>query len=234
MNALANSRWKSYLDRLYSELQLPATEIHRRLMEMVNLKPGEEAEMLIQSMTQQADQLSQLVKDLLDVARYNRGRVALRKELVSLRPIVESAIEEARPLITESSQVLSVNWPGESVTIDGDRSRLIQVMSNLLINASKYSGPGCRINVELATEQNSAVVRFSDNGIGIAKNRIGRIFQMFEQLNQGSPGLGIGLALVRSIVMLHGGDICCSSDGIGRGSCFTVKLPMHRSQTAQV
>jgi len=177
----------------------------------------------------QLQQLTRLVDDLLDVSRIARGGVTLHRAPTDLREIIAVAIETAQPLIEERRHRLAAGTPAEAVMVNGDRARLCQVFSNLLINAAKYTNPGGRIDVALETRLGVAIGRIRDNGIGIAPDQLPRIFDLF---SQGPPagatapgGLGVGLAVARQLVQLHAGSISAHSDGTGCGSEFVVRLP---------
>lgn len=178
----------------------------------------------------QVAQMSRLLEDLLDVSRMTRGQFALRREPLVLATVIEQAIEIARPLIDAPGHTLSVAMPTEPIGLEGDLTRLAQVFSNLLINAAKYTEPQGRIGLTVELRGAEAVVRVTDNGIGIAAEQIPRIFEMFGQakssIEGAQSGLGIGLSLARGFVEMHGGRIDAQSDGIGRGSAFIVHLPV--------
>lgn len=178
----------------------------------------------------QASHLARLVDDLLDVSRITRGTINLVREPLAVGTIVARAIETLQPVIAEHKHELSVDCADESLVIEGDITRLTQVLGNLLSNAAKYTNNGGRI--ELVVRQHGANVemRVKDNGIGIPADSIPRLFSLFSRLKSGADrlqgGLGIGLALVRKLVEMHGGDVSVYSDGAGRGSEFVVRLPL--------
>ncbi|HET7499237.1 MAG TPA: ATP-binding protein [Candidatus Eisenbacteria bacterium] len=183
-----------------------------------------------QVIERQAEHLSRLVDDLLDVSRITRGKIELRRERIPVSVIVSSAVETARPLIEGNQHALTVSLPGEPLYVNGDLTRIAQVVSNLLTNAAKYTPPSGRIEVGAEREGDQAVLRVKDNGVGIPREMLGRIFEMFAQvdssLERTAGGLGIGLTLARTLVELHGGSIEARSDGAGRGSEFLVRLPL--------
>ncbi|HVP60519.1 MAG TPA: ATP-binding protein [Myxococcaceae bacterium] len=178
----------------------------------------------------QVRNLSRLVDDLLDVSRIARGKVELRREPVELGAVVAQAIETAGPLIEERRHRLTVDVPGRGMRILADPTRLSQVVANLLTNAAKYTDPGGNLRVHARTEAGEVVLRVSDNGIGLAPELLPRLFDRFFQGRQGSDralgGLGLGLALVKSLVELHGGTVTAESAGPGQGSTFLVRLPL--------
>ena len=184
----------------------------------------------IEVMSRHAAQLSQLVDDLLDVARVSRGRIALRREVLALQDVVRQALEANAHLLEARSHRVCLALAEEPMMVEGDRTRLTQVFWNLLHNAGKYTEPGGRIDVRaFRDETGKARVEVSDTGSGIDAENIGQIFTLFHQapvsLARSSGGLGIGLTLARTLVELHGGRIEARSDGLGRGSTFTVILP---------
>jgi PAS domain S-box-containing protein len=180
----------------------------------------------------QVKNLARLLDDLLDVSRITRGRIDLRRETVPLADAVGRAVEAVRPLVDERRQTLSLALPAAAVAVEADPTRLEQIIVNILNNAAKYTPPGGRISVAVAAEAGQAVVRVADTGIGISRDMLPRIFDLFAQGDQSlahtSGGLGVGLTLVRRLVELHGGRVGVHSDGPGRGSEFTIHLPLGR------
>ena len=177
----------------------------------------------------QVRHLARLVDDLLDVSRVRRGRIELRRAGVELDGPIRKGIELAQPLITERGHRLTVAVPADGLGVDGDETRLAQIVANLLTNAAKYSsGPG---NIELRAfaDGDDAVIEVHDDGIGIAPELLPRIFDLFVQgermLDRNEGGLGLGLPLARTLAQLHGGSITAASPGAGQGSTFTVRLP---------
>ena len=178
----------------------------------------------------QVRQMTHLLEDLLDVSRITRTKLTLRREPLALSTVIEHAIETAHPFIEEAGQKLTVNLPESLIVLNGDLTRLAQVVSNLLINAAKYSQPEGNIAISVACEEGDAVIRVRDDGIGIAVEHLPYIFEMFGQVESGSKrsqgGLGIGLALSKALIEMHGGSIHAASDGAGRGSEFIVRMPV--------
>jgi PAS domain S-box-containing protein len=178
----------------------------------------------------QMEQMIRLVDDLVDVARISRDRLELRKERVDLAPLVRTAVETSRNAIETAGHQLSVALPTESIWLDADPARLVQVLGNLLNNASKYTGARGHIWLSAAPEGSEAVIRVRDDGIGIPPHMIGSVFDLFVQvdtaLERAHGGLGIGLTLVKRIVELHGGTVEATSAGAGRGAEFVVRLPL--------
>ena len=181
-------------------------------------------------MERQVTHLVRLVDDLLDVARISGGKIELRREPRSLQDVVGRAIETAGPALDARSHALDVRAPAEPIRVDVDETRMAQVVANLLGNAAKYTPPGGEIVVEARVEAGRALLEVSDNGVGIPAEALPTLFDMFSQvrenLSMAQGGLGIGLALSRRLVELHGGSIEASSDGPGEGSLFKVSLPL--------
>jgi PAS domain S-box-containing protein len=182
-----------------------------------------------QVIQRQSKSMGILLDDLLDISRLTLGRLTLRKQHVALATILESALEATRPLMDAANHTFSLNMPPPSVTVDGDPLRLSQVISNLLTNAVKYTNPGGRITLGVEVSSEEVIVTITDTGIGIDPFAIDHLFTMFAQEtnahDRSNGGLGIGLALVRGIVELHGGWVTAASEGLGKGSCFRVGLP---------
>jgi PAS domain S-box-containing protein len=176
----------------------------------------------------QVHHLSRLVDDLLDVARITAGRVQLAKEPLILADVAAQALEMTRPLMDERQHQITLQVPRD-LRVNGDATRMAQVMANLLTNAAKYTPPQGRIAVTAERAGREIVLRVRDNGAGIAPDLLGRVFDLFAQGPQGIErprgGLGLGLAIVRSLVQLHGGTISAESDGPGQGSTFVLRLP---------
>lgn len=170
-----------------------------------------------------------LVDDLLDVSRVTRGLITLEREKLDARRIVAEAVEQVRPLIDARRHQLTVRTPPEPAFVMGDQKRLIQVMTNLLNNAAKYTPLDGAIVVSVELDGGYVHMRVTDNGIGMAQEVLARAFDLFSQAERTSDraqgGLGIGLALVKSLVELHGGTVSAHSDGVGDGSTFTLCLP---------
>ena len=227
----ANLRTNEFLATLSHELRNPLAPIRTALhsMHLSGLWPAEGRE-LREMIERQIERMSHLVDDLLDVARITQGKIRLRKERVELRGKIMRALETCRPPIEEVGHQLCVSLPEEDVWVEGDRVRLQQILENLLINAGKYTRPGGRIDVSLAAEQGEAVIRIRDTGVGIAPEMQAKIWEMFAQADnapdQAKSGLGIGLSLARQLAHLHAGRIEVASEGLGKGSEFSVRLPL--------
>jgi len=178
----------------------------------------------------QVAQLTRLVDELLDASRVTTGKVTLNRRPVSITRIVDQAIDAGRPFIDHRNQALTVALPAEPVYVEGDLTRLAQVIGNLLHNAARYTQEGGSIALTAAVQGESVVVRVTDNGNGISAATLPRIFDLFahggSSPNSSPGGLGIGLTIARSIAELHGGRLEAHSDGIGCGSEFTLTLPV--------
>ena len=181
----------------------------------------------------QLKHLIRLVDDLLDVSRIARGKIVLVSERVNVADIVASAVEIVQPLLEQKKQHLELNAESQELFVRGDPVRLTQVVGNLLHNAAKYTGEGGSILLTTRLNDGKAEVCVRDTGIGISTDSMPRIFELFTQIPSErvntSGGLGIGLALVRALVELHGGEITAASDGLDRGSEFTMRLPLFAS-----
>ncbi|HEX2254672.1 MAG TPA: PAS domain S-box protein [Thermoanaerobaculia bacterium] len=227
----ADRRKDEFLATLAHELRNPLAPIRNGLQVMRLIGPETPALVDARAMMErQVTQLVRLVDDLLDVSRITRNRLELRKELVPLDDVVQNAIETSRPFVEQSGHTLSVTLPARPIYLDADPVRLAQVLSNLLNNSAKYSEPGGRIALTAEVEAANAVIRVRDDGIGIPADALPHIFEMFSQVDRGMShaqgGLGIGLTLVRRLVEMHGGTVEAASEGTGRGSEFTVTLPI--------
>lgn len=191
------------------------------------------AKRIVQS---QLDQMRRLFDDLMDVARINSGRIHLECKRVDLREVLEDVAESAQTFIEPAGQDFRSRLPDAPLWVDADVERMHQVFTNLLSNAAKYTAQGGHIELSACREGNEAVVRVTDDGMGIPEDEQARIFEMFEQVPthraQAKGGLGIGLALVHKLVALHGGRVEAFSRGAGTGSTFTVRLPLQERQAA--
>ena len=181
-------------------------------------------------MERQVGQMVRIIADLMDVSRIGQGKLQLRRERVELATVMQSAVEACTPMVERSRHELSVSLPPEPLVLNADPGRLIQVFSNLLTNAAKYTEPGGKISLRAERQDGSVVVRVRDNGIGIPPEALPTLFEMFMQVDGGEKrrqgGLGIGLALVRRLVRVHGGSVEVHSAGPGKGSEFVVRLPL--------
>jgi PAS domain S-box-containing protein len=179
----------------------------------------------------QVSHITRLVDDLLDVGRLTTGKIKLRKELLRLSDVVARSVETARPLINARHQVLEVEQPPQALHVQGDATRLSQVLQNLLVNAAKFTPEGGRITLRVYPMDSFVNISVTDTGRGIAADHLQQIFQLFMQTDSGTnagseSGLGIGLTLARSLAEMHGGSLEATSPGLGQGSTFTVRLPL--------
>jgi len=183
---------------------------------------------LVGLLSRQVIQLERLVEDLLDVQRLQRGTMSLRLTALDMRAVVDQSVEAVLPLIAGKRQKLEVEVESDTLPVYGDQARLVQILFNLLNNASRYSPAGTTIHLSAARWGRQVEVRVSDHGIGIAEENLERVFHLFEKGNTGgsTEGLGIGLALVRQLVVLHGGKVIVSSPGVGSGATFGILLPL--------
>jgi PAS domain S-box-containing protein len=225
----ADRRKDEFLATLSHELRNPLAPIRNALHILRQTGPGEAADRVHEMLDHQLARLIRLVDDLLEVSRISGGRLDLRKEPVDLGSVVQSAIETSAPLIEAASHRLTVSLPDRPLVVDADPIRLGQVLSNLLSNAAKYTADGGHIQVAVRRDGASAVITVRDDGIGIPGEMHSRVFDMFAQvdrtLKRAQGGLGIGLALARTLVELHGGRIEVKSAGLNQGSEFTVRIP---------
>jgi PAS domain S-box-containing protein len=227
----AGHRKDEFLATLAHELRNPLAPL-RNGLEIMKLAKNDE-KLITKSrnmMERQLNQLVRLVDDLLDVSRIRRGRIELRKQRTELTAIVRNALETSQPLIEQAGHKLTLTFPPESIFVDADVTRLSQAFANLLNNAAKYTQPGGHIKLTVQRESGSATVSIKDNGIGIPRNLLPRVFEIFAQadrsLEQSQGGLGIGLSLVKRLVEMHDGAVEAHSEGKGKGSEFIVRLPI--------
>lgn len=231
----ADRRKDEFIAMLGHELRNPLAPIRDAAVLLETLcrrDPDPRATRAAGLIARQANHLSRLVDDLLEVSRITQGEIELDLDEIDLEGAIIESIEATRGAIEAKDQIVSLQSPRGAVTLSGDRTRLVQVFCNLLSNASRYSGDQARIRISAAIEGEAVVVRVADDGIGIPREIQGRIFELFfrEERAGGRPtgGLGMGLPLARQLVELHGGTISLHSDGHGRGSEFTVRLPLAR------
>jgi PAS domain S-box-containing protein len=223
-----------FLAMLGHELRNPLAPIVTVLHVLRMRDQGKTRELEI--IERQVHHLIRLVDDLLDVSRITRGKIQLTMQPLALERIVAQAVEMASPLLEQRRHRLTVEVASDCV-VDGDAHRLAQVVANLLTNAAKYTEPGGRVEVRAAREGDAVVLRVRDDGIGIAPALLPRVFDLFTQgrraMDRSEGGLGIGLALVRSLVEAHGGRVEAESAGLGCGSEFVVHLPARRAGGAE-
>jgi two-component system, sensor histidine kinase len=226
----ADRRKDEFLAMLAHELRNPlapirtASELLARL-----LPPDPKTQAIVDIVKRQVIHLTRLVDDLLDVSRITQGRIQLQRRPLELGPIVAHAMESVEPLLRDKRHKVVVTSCFEPLFVDGDSARLVQCIANLLTNAAKYTDPSGEIRVELRSEQSRAVIVVTDNGVGMSKELLPRIFELFVQsersLDRSEGGLGIGLSVVQRLVEMHGGQVAAASAGPGRGSTFQISLP---------
>jgi signal transduction histidine kinase/ActR/RegA family two-component response regulator len=226
----ANRQKDQFLAMLAHELRNPLAPIvtAAQLLKVGSLDPKSVAN-ASEIIARQAAHMTDLVNDLLDVSRVTRGLVTLEKEELDLNMIVAAAVEQVRPLIDARRHSLTLQLSGSSAHVTGDRTRLVQVVSNILNNAAKYTSPGGLLTLSVTADEDRVDVAVRDNGVGIAPDILPYIFDLFTQAertpDRSQGGLGIGLALVKSLVALHGGTVHAASSGLGQGSEFRICLP---------
>ena len=227
----ADRRKDEFLAMLAHELRNPLAPI--TMAARILSRPGIEQQTL-QEMSniviRQAEHMTSLIEDLLDVSRINKGLVTLDNEALNLKGVVASAVEQARALMEKQRHDFSVSVCGEEIRVEGDRVRLVQILTNILNNAARYTPAGGKIVLELTATEKHAQVTIIDNGIGMSQELLPYIFDIFTQAERTSDrvqgGLGLGLSLVKNLVALHGGTVMAKSAGIGLGSEFAVCLPL--------
>lgn len=233
---LANRAKDEFLAMLGHELRNPLAPILTAL-QLMHLRGVEGATRERAIIERQVKHLVGLVDDLLDVSRITRGKVQLKRARVEVADVLARAVEMASPLLEQHRHALVVDVAREGLCVDADPGRLAQVLSNLLTNAAKYSKAGGRITVSAGVEGAHVAVRVRDTGMGIEREMLPRVFELFAQerqaLDRSQGGLGLGLAIVRSLVELHGGAVSAASEGRGMGAEFTVRLPRVASPEAR-
>jgi signal transduction histidine kinase/CheY-like chemotaxis protein len=231
----ADQRKDVFLATLAHELRNPLTPI-RNAMHVIRLA-GDNRAAVAQTrglIERQLSQLVRLVDDLLDVSRISRSKIELRKQRVELQAVVRQAVETSSALVDHYGHRLEVSMPTVPLFVIADPARIAQVVSNLLNNAAKYTPPGGRVRLTVSADDEGAVVSVRDNGIGISPDLLNTVFEMFTQvdtsLDRSRGGLGVGLAIVKRLVEMHGGRVEAKSEGAGTGSEFIVTLPSARPE----
>ncbi len=223
-------RKNEFLATLAHELRNPLAPLRTGLQVLRLAKDPAAQEEARAMMERQLGQMVRLIDDLLDIGRISRNKLELRKARIPLAAVVENAVETARPLLDAKGHTLTVTLPPEPVFLDADLTRLAQVFWNLLNNAAKYTDPGGRVELSARRDGAEVVVTVRDTGIGIPAEALPDLFRLFSQvdnsLERSQGGLGIGLALVKGLVEMHGGTVAVSSAGVGQGSEFLVRLPV--------
>ncbi len=220
-----------FLATLSHELRNPLAPLRNSIALLRRASHGEDRVAPIHDMMErQVNHLVRLVDELLELSRISRGTLSLRKERIELATVVRNALETTAPLVQAAGHELAVELPSEPVWLEGDDVRLVQILANLLDNAIKYTESSGRLALRAEVDGDFVAVTVSDNGIGIAPDALPRMFEMFSRGDRDSArtqgGLGIGLALSRRLAEMHGGTLDARSEGLGKGSAFTVRLPL--------
>jgi signal transduction histidine kinase len=232
----SDRRKDEFLATLAHELRNPLAPIRNGLQVLRMAPDSDTAEQVRTMMDRQLTHLVRLIDDLLDVARVSQGKIDLLQERISVQSVLSAAIEVSSPVIEQRKHILQTHIPEQELWIDGDSTRLAQIVGNLLNNAAKYTPEGGNITLLASVEGNEVLITVSDNGLGVDSDMLPKIFEMFTQvdnnLSRSQSGLGIGLALVKRLVEMHHGKINATSKGLGHGSSFTVRLPLAGAATS--
>ncbi|HKY36665.1 MAG TPA: hybrid sensor histidine kinase/response regulator [Polyangiaceae bacterium] len=228
----ADRRKDEFLATLAHELRNPLAPIQTGV-DLLGLPHDDQAQKrALTVMNRQLRHMVRMIDDLLDVSRITQGKLELKRSWVTLGDVLDAAVEASRPIIERHEHTLRKRISEPSLRFEADPTRIAQVVSNLLNNASKYTRPGGVIELITERQGRELSIQVRDTGIGIPAEQLHQIFDMFSQINRETDrsqgGLGIGLALVRSLVEMHQGSVVASSEGPGRGSCFTIRLPVDR------
>ena len=226
----ADRRKDEFIATLAHELRNPLAPLLNGLSLLrMGIAPAQR-ELTVAMMSRQLANLVNLVEDLLDVSRLNLDKIVLRSELLDLDQVVAEAVEGCTPLINARNHMLGVERLGDPITVRGDRTRLVQIVANVLTNAAKYTDSGGHLQIGLVRDGAAALIRITDNGVGIATEALPTLWNMFTQvrdtIEKAQGGLGIGLSLVKKLVELHSGTVKAESRGVGCGSTFTISLPL--------
>jgi CheY-like chemotaxis protein len=229
----ADRRKDEFLGMLAHELRNPLAPIINCLQLQKMIDPADPRMGSIrETMDRQARHMGRLIDDLLDATRLAHGKILLRKERCNLNTVVKQTVEDYRNVIDSSGLELDIVLPSQTIWVDGDPTRLVQAIGNLLHNAHKFSNPGGKVTVRLDTDADGVAARVvvADTGIGIERSMLSHVFDVFRQAEQGLDrsrgGLGLGLALVKGLTQLHGGEVQAFSAGLGEGAEFTIRLPV--------
>lgn len=227
---VADQRKNEFLAILGHELRNPIMALNSGFRLLTRTDDSERRSSIMNLMQVQSQHLARLVEDLLDVARIDQGKISLKQERVSLESVINSAVFIATPKIEAGKHILTVDIPDDPIWLAGDFTRLSQIASNLLTNAAKYTPANGRVALSSTIDGDHVCINVQDNGVGIPEEIRERIFDLFAQENgpddRARDGLGIGLALVKKLVEMHDGSIEVASEGAGKGSCFSVRLPI--------
>jgi signal transduction histidine kinase len=233
----ANRLKDEFLAMLAHELRNPLAPIHNAVQLMRNpALPGAQLSWARDVIERQVGHLTRLVEDLLDVSRITRGKINVKRELLEVSAIVARAVETVQPMLAQQRQELLIKLDPLPLYVEGDLTRLTQIVGNILSNATKYTDASGRIELTAGAVGNRVEIRVRDNGIGIEATALPAVFDLFTQASRMAErtqtGLGIGLALVKRLVELHGGEVEAHSEGLGKGSEFIVRLPLQMRDSA--
>ena len=221
----AHRQKNRFLAVLGHELRNPIAALAAGVQLLEKREGTDAAHKIRTGMDRSLKHMTRLIEDLLDIARIDQGKISLKKEQIHLQEVIAFAVETAQPAIEAGRHSLRLTITSEPIWLEADPARVAQIIGNLLGNAAKYTPPGGEIGLVLRQEGDWAIMEVNDNGIGIAPEQQGRIFEIFEQVERSSQdGLGIGLALVRQLVDLHGGTIALARSAPNEGSTFEVRL----------
>ncbi|MBO9711753.1 hybrid sensor histidine kinase/response regulator [Sphingomonas sp.] len=226
----ADRRKDEFIAVLGHELRNPVAALLAGMHLLRKPRTADQAELVKERMERQLVHLSRLIEDLLDISRITEGKISLQKERVQLDTILRSAIEASQPNLEAAGHSFALDLPTEPIWLEADHTRVAQIVANLLNNAARYTPEGGEVTLAARRDDEQVEIEVRDNGVGIPPAMQARIFQIFAQVDdhrdQAAGGLGIGLALVHQLVGLHGGTIAVHSEGQGRGSTFTVRIPL--------
>lgn len=221
----------AFLTTLSHELRNPLAPLANAVgIIRASAPAAKETDYALRVIERQIDLMERLVSDLMDISRVNAGKVMLQRARLDVTAVVREALDDCRPLAEQRRQRIDFLPLAGEIAVDADNARLHQVFVNLITNAVKYTPPGGQIWVKASYEGDEAVIRVEDSGVGLPPEMVPRIFDLFTQVEatrgDSQGGLGVGLALVKNLVELHGGSVQAKSDGPGKGSEFTVRLPL--------
>ena len=226
----AHERRSQFLAMLGHELRNPLSPISSAATILKQTKRNDPViDSVSNVLTRQVAHMAGLVDDLLDVSRVTRGMIEIKLEIIDIRQAIDDAVEQVTPRINARGHKLDITTRPTPVAVLADQKRLVQILTNLLSNAAKYTPEGGHLKLKMGVSESEVVISVEDNGIGMASDFIPQAFELFAQAtrtpDRSEGGLGLGLALVRNLVELHGGKVACTSEGLGKGSQFTVRLP---------
>ena len=234
----ANKRKDEFLATLAHELRNPLAPIRNALTAFKASDDPKRHNEALDLIDRQLQQMVRLIDDLLDASRITLSKIELKNEYLRLKEVIEDSLEICAPLVSDCGHKLTVSLPDEDIYLYADKVRISQIFGNLLNNAAKYTHKGGRIELSAKAQNDEVTISIKDNGIGIPQDKLRQIFEMFAQvdtsLERSKGGLGIGLTLAKSLIEMHGGKISASSDGIDKGSTFSVTLPTVQKPAASL